>query len=275
MSERHPILSLRGFSLAEEGPRLDLDLVPGDRFAVMGPADGGQGELLETILNRDRPAQGAFELEARAVPAVWGSFGRKRTPQDWARSLADDGVFDALDALGLGDVCAEPMASLTPNQVAACGLLPCLLTPGGLFLVDGQLDALDPWCLDTAIAALLSHMDECGGALLAATVRPDTAERLGSLLVLREREPVFAGTVDDLLRHHGPVTIEVETEDESTVLAMAEPLAISIRAEAGRVLIQAEDGQETAAKLLTQGYGVVKSVLVREPSLTEALLSLR
>ncbi|MCH8980136.1 MAG: hypothetical protein IH945_12975, partial [Armatimonadetes bacterium] len=53
-----------------------------------------------------------------------------------------------------------------------------------------------------------------------------------------------------------------------------EPFVTGIRVSGRRLVLQTEDGQEVAARLLTQGYGVVRSVVVKEPSLEEALIQL-
>jgi hypothetical protein len=55
---------------------------------------------------------------------------------------------------------------------------------------------------------------------------------------------------------------------------MVEPFVTSVRVSGRRLVMQAEDGQEVAARLLTNGYGLVRSVVVKEPSLEEALIQL-
>ena len=55
---------------------------------------------------------------------------------------------------------------------------------------------------------------------------------------------------------------------------MIEPLAVSVKVVRGGMIVSAAKGQETVAKLLTEGYGSVRSVVLREPTLEEAVLSL-
>jgi ABC-type uncharacterized transport system ATPase subunit len=127
--------------------------------------------------------------------------------------------------------------------------------------------------MDAALDMLTRRTKE-GVALIVRTNRLDLAERFGRLIVVSQGEPVFAGTCDAVRQLFGPSELLVQTKDASTVRCMVDPLAVSVRVVRGGLVVSTAKGQETAAKLLTQGYGSVKAVVVREPTLTESVLSL-
>jgi hypothetical protein len=58
------------------------------------------------------------------------------------------------------------------------------------------------------------------------------------------------------------------------VRALVAPFEVSVRDTDDGVVMQASEGQQLAAKLLLEGYGDVKLVVLRSPTLEEALLSL-
>jgi ABC-2 type transport system ATP-binding protein len=273
-----PVLLLDKFALAHEGELLNLELHGGDIFAVVGRAGSGKTLLFDTILGEEKPACGEATLQGTVIAAQYSTGKSRQTPFTVAKASATKGnqrrIADVLAALGLWDARNVQLSKLTTGMVVACDLLPVLLSDADLVLVDGHFDLLDPWALDGAFEEVFRLAEE-KTAFLVATNRPELAERLGNLLVLVEGQVKYAGTVEQLVRSIEPTEIVVEADDLSTVTSMVEPFVTGVRVSGRRLVLQAEDGQEVAARLLTNGYGLVRSVVVKEPSLEEALVQLR
>ena len=272
-----PVLSLEQFSLADEGEFLNLELYTGDVYAVVGRAGSGMTLFLETVLGEQKPYCGTIVAMGSIISAEYSSGKARQTPFGVAKAGAGKGskrrIADVLTALGLWDARNVHLNKLTPGMVVACDLLPCLLSDDDLVLIDCHLDLLDPWALDGAYEEMFQLAEE-GTAFIVATNRPEVAERLGNVIVLNEGQTKYAGPVDMLVRSVEPTELIVEADDLSTVTTMVEPFVTGIRVSGRRLVLQTEDGQEVAARLLTQGYGVVRSVVVKEPSLEEALIQL-
>ena len=270
-----PVLLLDKFSLANEGELLNLELHTGDVYAVMGKAGSGKTLFLDTIMGDEKPACGTAELQGAALMASFSTGKARQTPFGVAKASASSKnkrrIADALAALGLWDARNVALGKLTQGMVVACDLLPVLLSDADLVLIDGHLDLLDPWALDGAFEEIFLLAEE-GTAFIIVTNRPELAERVGNLIVLKEGQVKYAGRADALARSLEPTEIIVEADDLSTVTTMVEPFVTSVRVSGRRLVLQAEEGQEVAARLLTAGYGVVKSVVIKEPSLEEALL---
>lgn len=269
-----PVLTTKGLGLQAEGPTLTTRLAGGQSLAVLGPAASGKSRLLRVLAGSERAAVGKVELTEPTVWAGLSGASRRSTPLGLARRYAGaKGTARATEALadcGLWDVRSRSLVELTPGQSAACELLPVLLAPPSLLLVDGALDRLDPWTFERVWKAIRRRLEH-GCALLAATHRADRLSLFTSLVVLREQRVQFFGTLEALLREAGPTEIVIETDRDAEVRALVEPFEATVRESEGGLVVQAVEGREIAAKLLLEGYGDVRVVLVREPTPDEAL----
>jgi ABC-type uncharacterized transport system ATPase subunit len=115
---------------------------------------------------------------------------------------------------------------------------------------------------------------KAGRGFFIATQRPDLVESFGQLVALRAGESVFAGSVRELIGRSRPSTVHVTTDQPSTVRTMVEPLSVSVKVAPGRLEITAHNAQALAARLLTQGYGDVDSIVIQEPTVADALIEL-
>ncbi len=272
-----PALTLDELVLEEGRRSLSLDLSLGDRLAVVGPSGSGKSHFVDCVAGRVKPFSGEIVRTGRVVEAWHGGHNRRATPLSLARSAqsgTDDGrCAEVLTALGLWDDRETPVAKLPVGLAVACDLLPCLLSPAATAIVDGHLDLLDPWTCEHAVLAMEEGAAN-GRCFVVVTNNLWIAERLGTLIVLRDSEACFAGSVGDLVRRGKPSEVTVTTTDPSTAQSMADPFLLSVHHGEDGLTMTTHDGQALAAKLLTEGYGSVRAVVVKEPSFAEALLEL-
>jgi len=269
------ILGLEHLSLSPSGPTLTMTLAPGQSLGVVGPAAAGKSRLLRILAGEERPAQGAAHAHGRVAVASADGLSRRAKVQSLARRSgtgAQDAT-DLLSALGLWDARGLSIGELTPTQLAACELIEPLVSGAALLIIDGQLDLLDPWALRGAIGVLRDRLG-AGAAVVVATHRPDVIESLDAVVVLRDQQVRFAGTVADLKRQGPPHELRIATDDQAAVRALVAPFTVSVRATDDGLRMEAREGQELAARLLLEGYGDVNFVIVRPPTLEEAILSL-
>jgi ABC-type multidrug transport system ATPase subunit len=267
-------LVLDGFSPAPQGPTLTMTLRSGQSLCLMGPAGGGKTRFIRSALGAERPSQGRTQTPARVMPAGSSTWPRRATPIAIARKAAHsrktDLVAEALMLCGLWDRREDPVEALSGSQRAACEVLSCIAAEPCLMSIDGQLDRLDPWTLRSALHGLHKRMTH-GSALLVATNRPDLASHFDHLVVLAQSQVRFVGTVEELMREHSAAEIVVETKNQPGVRALVDSFEVSIRETADGLVIRTAEAQEIAARLLTEGYGDVRMVVVREPSVQDVL----
>ena len=268
---------LDDLALRPDGRGLSLELTPGDCFAVMGRGGSGKSLLLQTITGQSKPGRGSAKVLGAWVQAAPEDLPRRGTPlslvRDFAKRNDSDRTVTVLNTLGLTEHRDVQLSKLTSSQMIAASLVGPLLGAQPLVVIDGELDMLDPLTLD-AVLRLIDEDREAGRAFLVTTNRPDVAERLGNLIVMKSREVSFAGSLRELLEKTQPVELTIECDDSSTVHTMVEPFSVSVKASKGQVVVTAHDGQALAARLLTQGYGNIRTIVWREPTLAEALIGL-
>lgn len=264
------VLALEHVALGEGGATLTMSIRAGQSIVVLGPAGSGKTRLLQTMAGSERPGQGRVHIRGRVHVASPDSLPRRGKVQSLTKAVDPDRATEALLATGLFEVRGHAVSELSFSRFAACEVLSALLSDAEVVMFDGQLDLLDPWTLGK-VEALMRNLRLRGKTFVVASNRPDLASRSDALIVLREGHVRFAGTVEDLMRSGAIHTLHVETRDQVGVRALVEPFEVSIRKEGEAWRLEAREGQALAAHLLLEGYGDVRFVVVRPPTLEETL----
>jgi ABC-type multidrug transport system ATPase subunit len=271
------IVALERFSLAAQGSTISLRLAPGQSLAIVGPASSGKSRLVRCLCGTERAAQGTVHVVAKPKLASKEGFNKRSSPQSILRHAVNGGkntnVADALLACGLWEVRQKALKGFSSSQIAACELLACLGPETRLLLIDGQLDRLDPWSLNSVLVGLRQRLLS-GSAVVAVTNRPELISQFDYVIVLDNLRTVYAGPVDDLLAFGPKAEVEVRSQMQPGAKALVPPFRIAVEQREAQTVFQAENGQELAAKLLLEGYGDVDYVVVRQPSIEEALMHL-
>lgn len=271
------LLGLNHVALRQDGPTLSMGVSSGDWVGVFGPAGSGKSNLLSVMAGRERQTQG--ELTLRCEPAyAEGLSGLKRLrPTLLARKGRGPHVAsiatEALLATRLWDTRNDLLFHLSPSQAAAAELLGPFVSGSPLLVLDGQLDRLDPWTLESVLQ-FLRKLKGQGVALIVASNRPELARHFDTLIVLSNSRLKFAGTPEDLIRSGRAHEFTVVTDDPTAVQALVAPFAVSIEESPEGLILRAAEGQDLAARLLLEGYGTVQFLIHRPPTLEQALLAL-
>jgi len=265
---------LRQVSLVPGGGSLSSSILAGQIVAVVGPGASGKSQLLRVIAGREKPADGSVERRTDIHYTAPNSLPRRGRVSGLLRSSrgANSASLrtELLICTRLWEAQNRGLHELTPTQAAAAELLAPLSDDSPLVLIDGQFDAIDPWTLHSVRDRLVS----AGRTLVYATHRPDLIQQADFVIVLKDRQVVFAGSVARLLSTHGRHELRISTERDATVQALVEPFEVTIRKEGRELVLSAPEGQELAAKLLVEGYGDIRTVIHRPPTIEEALLGL-
>jgi ABC-type multidrug transport system ATPase subunit len=139
--------------------------------------------------------------------------------------------------------------------------------------LDEELDALDPWDREHA-TSLLNWFLHRGGSLIVATHLAEVGVLGQEAVVLVDEEIAFAGSMDRLLSGADTV-LEVETEDGGALKALIAPFQVKVeKLNPRQFRLTAQEGQELAVKMILEGYGTIRLVETRPPTLLEALTAL-
>ncbi|RYG49470.1 ATP-binding cassette domain-containing protein [bacterium] len=278
-ADRNPLvvsaLVLRHVSLESDGPTVALTLEPGRILAVMGRPGAGKSRFLGALAGEERFARGTYERAS----GPWCFSGRIGGRTKLAAIAGQGGgtsptaITDALTAVGLWERRNDPISKLTSGAALGAELLPAMAEGTGLRLVDALYDGLDPWTYALAMERT-RKLQEGGAAYVIATNRVDLAREADAILVLRGGRVVFAGTPGELTRRGTATRMVVDANSQPGVRAIAAPFTVTIRQEGDRLTMEAAEGQALAARLLLEGYGNVRSVVLQEPDLADALREL-
>lgn len=269
------ILRLRSVGLAAHGPVLTLSLSRGQSVAIVGPAASGKTRLLRYMSALEAPPTGQVDL---AIHTAWPTAikDKKSTPQQHARTGMQSGqagrAGEALNATRLWEHRQRPISELSPSQQAACEILGPLSCEDGMMCLDCNLDHLDPWALRSVMELITTRLaNGCTAAVI--TNRPDIVQQCDLVVVVNNGEVRHAGRVQDLTKK-APHEMEVVSERQQGVRALVAPFTVDVQQKSGSTILRAQDGQQLAAKLLVEGYGDVKYIVHRQPTIEECLLGL-
>lgn len=271
-----PVLVVRDLVLAPGARSLSFELFAGDGYAVMGRSSSVKDAILDALKGKGKPVSGSLDPGDGPVCPLEREPGRRHTPVSLAKKYGDSvtkaDLAEVLSALGLWEARQTPVAHLSDALASACDLVPVFVSNASWALVDGEMDRLDPWIRESALGLVEGQMKR-GKAFVIGTHLSTVVDRLGQIIVAGPTSALFAGPVGEFIASYEPQSLVVETDDPTSVRTMVEPFSLAIKATKTGLLIQAHKGQELAAKLLTEGYGSVRSVIVKEPSLLDALLN--
>jgi len=267
-------ISLEQFSLKNEGPTLSLTIRGGQSLAVAGPAASGKSQLLNAIGGESRPARGAARIHGDIRKAGSHSYSKRAKVHSLLTAKEGrtaDEASSLVAALGLWESRTKNIGDLSPSQLVAVEIAEALLSGAEVVLLDGHLDRIDPWALPQLLTWIRSRHELTA---VAATNRADILSQFDLIVVLRAFQVRFAGSPADLLRLGPKTELVISTRNQDAVKALVEPFEVSLRQEGNLVHLEASEAQDLAARLLLDGYGDVKFLVMREPTLAEALESL-
>ncbi|NNE95290.1 MAG: ABC transporter ATP-binding protein [Acidimicrobiales bacterium] len=274
---------------------IDLELEPGESFAMLGPNGAGKSSTMKMISTVSPVTSGELKVLG-GDPQADGPAIRARlgvVPQEdnldealtlrenlmvYARyfglswSAAGRKADELLGFTRLEDRAKDQVVSLSGGMKRRLTIARALVNEPDLVLLDEPTTGLDPQARHL-LWERLYQLKERGVTLLLTTHYMDEAEQLADRLVVMDQGKIVAeGSPANLITQH--VTKEVLEvrfasghEFDVTGLGLrTEPLA-------DRTLIYTDDGEGTLAKLVNDGHTPASS-LVRRASLEDVFLAL-
>lgn len=255
-------------ALAPTGPTLTSTVETGRRVAIVGPSRAGKSSLADVIAGKAKAVRGSFESNGSVA------FCGEPRPSHRAR-IANIVRVDATlgVAFRLETLLRETFGDLSVEEQARVELFELFVKAPSIAVIDGQLDLLDPWALASAWT-VINRFTAGGGIVFYVTHRPDLVSKADLVIALSHHELRFAGPIDELLRLGPPHRIEISTNNAEGVRAIVAPFEVRVTESGSTMVLECAEGRELAVRLLREGYGDVRFVILREPTLEEALTSL-
>jgi ABC-2 type transport system ATP-binding protein len=272
-----PTIRIEHLSLVAQGSSITLSLDPGQALAVAGRGGAGKSRFLRVLAGKEKPTSGAIFADphrtlcdASVLPRKGKVNGLARTSskvQDIARTT------ETLVAAGLWNQRNIGVEHLTPSQSSAACVMPALSQPTEIILIDMLLDWVDP-IVQTTIWNELSRLRQSGVIVIVATHSTQIIEQCDALLVLRDQNFAYSGSIEHLRERSQPYEFTVETDRHLAIKNMIEPFCVQVEETSGGLLLKTFEHQKVAQKLLLDGYGDVKYIVKRQPSFADLVREL-
>jgi ABC-type multidrug transport system ATPase subunit len=252
---------------------MSFDLYRGECVAVFGPSGSGKSLLLALIAGEIGQEGGLLECADFALtPALpHGRTAQSLTPNKWMKRHASSvsrAVY-LLELFGLSEQVDTPIAELSDGERAMLQVAGALAQQAPLYLLNDPFDKAD---FERARRLWMELEDRCrfGAAVLFTTRDPAVARRADRVLMLHRGRLIAFDTPEQLLREVNATRLEIETTDPQPVIELLGEVEFRIveQGDGYRLSLFADDA--LALRLLQEGYGVVRAVYLREPTLADA-----
>ncbi|MDW8106970.1 MAG: ATP-binding cassette domain-containing protein [Armatimonadota bacterium] len=249
----------------------------GELVAVFGPSGAGKSLLLALLAGEVALAGGRLEIaefatmpelpEGRALRHATAASFLKRYAPSWTRAIY------MLEVLGLGERMETPLTELSHGQRHMLRVGSALVQQVPLYLLDDPFEGAD----FERRRRLWNELDErCrfGAAVLFTTRDATIAERADRVLMLDEGRLIADDAPERLLAEQHATTLEIEAVDPEPILEGLKGVEVHIEvlADGYRLRLHADD--TLALRLLQEGFGNIRALYVRPPSLEDAWQSL-
>lgn len=250
----------------------------GELVALFGPSGSGKSLLLALIAGEVSLAGGRLEVadcatmpdlpEGRALRAATPASFLKRYAASFTRAVY------LLEVLGLGERMETPLTELSDGQRHLLRVGGALAQHAPLYLLDDPFEYAD----FERRRRLWNELDDrCrfGAAVLLTTRDPAIAERADRVLMLDDGRLIADDAPERLIAEQDATEIELEARDPEPILEGLPDIELRIEQlhDGYRLRLHADDA--LALRLLQEGYGNIRAVYVRPPTLEDAWQWLR
>ncbi len=252
---------------------MSFEVHRGECVALFGPSGSGKSLLLALIAGEFGLESGVLECAdfAKMPELPTGRPAFTITPSKWMKRHASSWTRAVylLELLGLGEQVDTPIAGLSAGERAMLQVGGALAQQARLYLLDDPFDKAD---FERRRRLWMELEERCrfGAAVLFATRDPAIARHADRVLMLHQGRLIAFDTPDHLLRELHATRLEIETTDPQLIIDMLGEVEFRIieQGDGYRLSLFADDA--LALQLLQQGYGNVRAVYLREPTLADA-----
>ncbi len=273
---------------------LDLTVLPGQVFGLLGLNGAGKTTTLRVLLGLARPTSGRVTIFGEPVtpgaPVLRnaGSLvdapgfvphlsGRDNLRLEWAATGGPAGtgvVEQALALAALGDATDRPVRSYSFGMRQRLAIARAALGNPPLLVLDEPTTGLDPRQV-REVRALIRSLPSRGTTVLLSTHLLSEVEQICShAAVINEGRLAAAGSIAELTRANDSVFVEVDDPDKAMVVLASTPGLHGLASDTGGIVVGLGtlDRREIARILVQAGVGIV--TIASRRTLEDAFLGL-
>jgi ABC-2 type transport system ATP-binding protein len=247
---------------------VDLAIAQGQVHGLVGPNGAGKTTLLGLFLGLARADDGDLEILGVPVrelpdgvagfvdgPGLYPSLTARQNLDALARLRGDgaDGIGDALEQVGLGEVADDRVRGFSLGMRQRLGLAAALLTAPRLLVLDEPANGLDP-AGTRDVHRVLTRLAADGTAVVLSSHRMDDLAALCSeVTILATGRVVFSGPLSELAVDE--LDYRVRTSDPEAARRVAPELRLRAGDEL-TVRATVPELDDLVARLIGAGVGV-------------------
>ena len=276
---------------------LDLSVVQGGIFGVLGPNGGGKSTLFGILSTMITPSQGRVEIAGfdvvrqasdvrRQIGVVFQtqSLDRKLTVHE---NLTSQGhmyglsgvalrgrIEESMQRLSIADRKDDVVDSLSGGLKRRVEIAKALLHHPRVLLMDEPSTGLDPGARRELWQYVEELRDHHGVTVLLTTHILDEADRCDRLILLHEGRKVAEGT---------PAELKSKVGGDVVIFDVADPVAMAPRIEAkfavkthaldGALRVEIDNGHRFVTEVVEAFPGAIQSIAMHKPTLEDVFLN--
>ncbi len=277
-------------------PGLDLDIAPGELFALLGPNGSGKTTLFRILTTLISPDEGSATVGGydvvRSPAAVRSKIGvvfqspsldKKLTARENLRyggalyglhgRPLEDRIATLARSLRLEEKLGDLVETLSGGQQRRVEIAKCLLNRPEILLLDEPSTGLDPTARMDLWALVGNLRAEYGMTVVFTSHLMDESARADRVGILSSGQFVAVECPADLLAAAGPEILRVATTRTDSVSEfLREACGLVPHSLEGEVRASASRGHDVAARLTASLPDAVQATTVSRPTLEDVFL---
>ncbi|HEX4130278.1 MAG TPA: ATP-binding cassette domain-containing protein [Pirellulales bacterium] len=276
---------------------LDLDIAPGELFAILGPNGSGKTTLFRLLSTLTAPQQGSIEVlgcdivrDRRAVQQSLGvvfqapSLDKKLTVREnlryhgplvglWGRAL-DEATTELLARFDVADRAADLAETLSGGLRRRVELAKGLLHRPPLLLLDEPSTGLDPGARNDLWRYLRELREHDGVTIVLTTHLLEEADRADRLAIFDRGKLVALDAPDRLRATVAGDSITIETADPAALVGeLSRQLGLAAAVVDGRVRLEHPDGPRLVPRIMDACSARIQAITLGRPTLEDVFIA--